>query len=216
MIVAYGKDGDDGANQRNSVVMFARQIDGPYFLENTGPIANFTVKTDDLKVKVDASESYVLSMGAIMEYLWDWGDGKGFNSSDPNASHTYSSEGKYDITLTVVDSNSMSAKITKSLEVSEDEEGFIESMIIAIIVQDERLDVFQFFIITHVLTFRENEMSFPNQVIHQSVKTEVSIFKPYLSILACKVGRESPNSCAARVRLPSVRFRASLMIVLPK
>ena len=46
--------------------------------------------------------------------------------------------------------------------------------------------------------------------------TEVSIRSRYLSILDKRVGREMPRSLAARLRLPAVRSRASLMIRLAK
>ena len=45
---------------------------------------------------------------------------------------------------------------------------------------------------------------------------EVSTLRRYLSILERRVGREMPRSLAARLRLPPVRSRASLMSRLAK
>jgi PKD repeat protein len=100
MIVTFGVDGDDGPNARQSVVMFAKQLEGPFLLENTGPEAIFDNSTFELTVYVDATRSFDRNGGGIIEYQWDWGDGT--NSTGILADHTYKKSGTYKITLKVI------------------------------------------------------------------------------------------------------------------
>ncbi len=100
MVVTYEKDGDDGANSYNAVVMFAKQIEGPYLLENMGPVARFTNQTDGFIVNVDASKSYDLNGNGIDHYIWDFGDGT--NGTGVTAEHTYNQTGEFEIKLKVV------------------------------------------------------------------------------------------------------------------
>jgi hypothetical protein len=99
LIVTFGMDGDDGENARQSVVMFAQQLEGPFLLEETGPEALFDNRTMDLKVRVDARRSFDRNGGGIIDYQWDWGDGT--NSSGIMAEHTYNKSGTYKIILKV-------------------------------------------------------------------------------------------------------------------
>ncbi|UCG69025.1 MAG: PKD domain-containing protein, partial [Thermoplasmata archaeon] len=122
LVVTYGMDGDDGPNARQSAVMFGKQIDGPFLIENTGPIANFTYETEQLLVRVDASESVDLNGKGITDYIWDWGDGT--NSSGSETTHFYNQSGTYDITLKVINEDGQGNKTTKSVTVSEMEEEF--------------------------------------------------------------------------------------------
>jgi len=128
MITSYGKDGDDGPNTRRAVVMFARQVGGPYLLEDAGPVANFTAKDDELKVKVDASPSHVPGGGSIVEYRWKWGDGTITNSTDPITTHGYGKEGEYRIILTVVDDEGMTDSAAVNVRVSAAAESFFEEI----------------------------------------------------------------------------------------
>ena len=126
-ITAYGLDGDNGPNNRGSVVMFARQIDGPYLMENVGPEVNYTLKTDGLKVKADASDSMTHS-GEIVQYIWDWGDNTTTNTTTPRASHTYALKGNYTVSLKVVDSSGYSLSAQRTINVKKNEESLIEKM----------------------------------------------------------------------------------------
>jgi len=107
MIVTFGRDGDDGLNARGSAVMFGKQLEGPFILENVGPVANFTYEAKGLKVEVDASESTDLSGGGIAEYIWDWGDGS--NGTGMLADHKYNKSGIYEIKLKVINEDDMRA-----------------------------------------------------------------------------------------------------------
>jgi PKD repeat protein len=117
MIVTFGADWDDGPNARQAVVMFARQQEGPFLLEDTGPEAIFTNTTEFLTVHVDASRSFDRNGGGIVEYRWDWGDGT--NSTGWEADHTYNKSGNYKITLKVINENDMRATKSSYVTVTE-------------------------------------------------------------------------------------------------
>lgn len=73
------------------------------------PVAAFTVTptlgSPPLTVSVDASDS-TDSDGTIASYSWDWGDGTA-GSTGVTATHVYTTEGVYTITLTVTDDDSL-------------------------------------------------------------------------------------------------------------
>jgi PKD repeat protein len=121
LILTYGVDGDDGPNTYQARVIFSRQIDGPYMLENVGPIAIFTNETNELEVTVDASESHDLGGVELVEYIWDWGDGQ--NSTGITSIHTYEKEGEYNITLKVVNADGLTSKLKEKIDIKEKEEG---------------------------------------------------------------------------------------------
>jgi hypothetical protein len=130
VIITFGMDGDDGVNARQSTVMFAKQQEGPFLLENTGPKAIFENKTEYLTVRVDASRSYDRSSGGIIEYLWDWGDGT--NSSGILANHTYTNKGTYKITLKVVNQIDMRDTVSSFVRVEDREEAGVDVCMIAL------------------------------------------------------------------------------------
>lgn len=132
LVVTYGMDGDDGPNVRQAAVMFGKQMEGPFLLENTGPIANFTYEKDGLKVNVDASDSVDLNGKGIEEYIWDWGDGT--NSTGMITSHTYNASGEYNITLKVINEDGLGDKTTMAVKVSKPKEEFNFFWIILAIV----------------------------------------------------------------------------------
>jgi PKD repeat protein len=74
----------------------------------SGPQAQFTVLSavGSQQVTVDAAGS-TGGGGSIAYYIWNWGDGDIEEESpqSPVASHVYASPGKYEITLTVVNSS---------------------------------------------------------------------------------------------------------------
>jgi PKD repeat protein len=122
MVVTTGLDGDDGPNARLSKVMFAKQIDGPFLLEGTGPIANFTVEKKGMKVIVDGTGSTDLNGNGISEYNWDFGDGT--NGTGDIVEHTYNKTGIYNITLQVINEDGQGNRSFANVEILKKEEEF--------------------------------------------------------------------------------------------
>ncbi|AQP46315.1 hypothetical protein BW730_00745 [Tessaracoccus aquimaris] len=67
---------------------------------NVGPTAAFTSTLNDRALSVDAAASHDPD-GTIASYAWDFGDGA--TGSGAQASHTYTSSGTFEVTLTVTD-----------------------------------------------------------------------------------------------------------------
>ena len=130
VIVTFGMDGDDGINNRESRVMFAKQQEGPFLFEQTGPEAIFTNRTNFLTVNVDASRSFDRNGGGIVEYLWDWGDGT--NSSGVLAEHKYANGGTYKITLKVINKIDMRDTVSSQVKVQAKEEPGIDIICIVL------------------------------------------------------------------------------------
>src|SRR4030042_1689812 len=82
---------------------------------NEPPVAMFTATIDWLQVMVDASASYDPD-GVIASYSWDFGDGT--LASGVMASHTYSMDGTYMITLTVEDAMGLTDTAAQEVTVS--------------------------------------------------------------------------------------------------
>ena len=85
--------------------------------QNQPPVANFTFSTSGLTVSVDASSSYDPD-GDTLTYYWNWGDSALAEQGSAITSHTYATNGTYNITLTVVDSHGASNSIIKQVTVS--------------------------------------------------------------------------------------------------
>ncbi|UCE36613.1 MAG: PKD domain-containing protein [Thermoplasmata archaeon] len=139
LIITFGMDGADGLNQRGSAVMFAKQLEGPFLLENVGPVALFDNTTRGLTVEVDGSRSYDQGGGGIVEYLWDWGDGS--NGTGMEASHTYNESGKYEIRLKVINKEDMRDSTSEVISVKGEKLGYdytwlllIVAVIIALVI----------------------------------------------------------------------------------
>lgn len=85
---------------------------------NLPPIANFTylpIKPNiSQTINFDASLSYD-SDGTILSYFWNFGDST--NGSGITTTHSYSAVGNYSVMLNVIDDDSNSSSITKSIEV---------------------------------------------------------------------------------------------------
>jgi hypothetical protein len=128
MVVTFGQDGDDGANVYQSKVMFGKQIDGPFLLEGTGPIANFTVEKRDMKVIVDGSGSEDLNGKGIVEFNWDWGDGT--NGTGEITEHVYNKTGTYEITLQVLNEDGQGDRTSALTEVGKEGGEFNASLLI--------------------------------------------------------------------------------------
>ncbi len=115
LIITFGMDGDDGADARQSVVMYSHQLEGPFLKTGVGPVAVFESDIDGLDVSVDGSRSYDQSGTGLAEYIWDFGDGT--NSTGVRAEHTYSNSGEYKIELKVVNGIDMRDSISEDVEV---------------------------------------------------------------------------------------------------
>ena len=85
------------------------------------PSADFSFSPSDPRVGeevvLDASESK--DDGKIVEYRWDFGDGKTGNGE--RIAHVYSSPGSYVVTLTVIDDDGLKDSITKGIDIKEQE-----------------------------------------------------------------------------------------------
>jgi hypothetical protein len=130
LIVTFGVDGDDGSNARQSVVMFAKQLQGPFLIEDTGPEAIFENRTKELTVNVDASRSFDRNGGGIIAFEWDWGDGT--NSTGVIAKHTYNNSGTYKVTLKVINRINMRDTASTLIKVEKKREPPFEFCLIVI------------------------------------------------------------------------------------
>ena len=88
-------------------------------IEKEPPVASFTYSPYSPKVgenvTFDASESYDPDGGEIIQYSWDFGDGKtGYGKV---VTHSYESEGTYYVTLTVIDDENQSRTLTQPITV---------------------------------------------------------------------------------------------------
>ncbi len=121
------RDGKDNANRRGFVVNYTYFEPGNYEITvkitDSAGLTNVTtifITVKDVtrpvvragqdqnvevnkKVKFDATASY--DNVGIAKYLWDFGDGSTANT--PEASHSYSKDGKYKVTLTITDVNGL-------------------------------------------------------------------------------------------------------------
>ena len=79
--------------------------------QNLLPVPSFTFTNDDLAFDFDASSSS--DDGSITSYDWDFGDGN--TGSGVTVSHTYATDGTYDVTLTVIDNEGASSSTVESV-----------------------------------------------------------------------------------------------------
>ena len=87
-----------------------------YFVfSNNPPSAAFTVRSDDLRVIVDARNSSDPD-GNLASYSWDWGDGTA-RGSGREAAHEYAAELDYTITLTVSDTRGASSALSRTVSI---------------------------------------------------------------------------------------------------
>ncbi|NIN33952.1 MAG: PKD domain-containing protein, partial [Gammaproteobacteria bacterium] len=123
-IVSHFWDFGDSSNATGSVVDHAYADDGNYTVTltvtdddgatdsvsatktvlNKSPVASFTESAATVytgnSINFNASDSYDPD-GNIINYLWDFGDGS--NTTGEVASHSYTDDGNYTVTLTVTD-----------------------------------------------------------------------------------------------------------------
>jgi PKD repeat protein len=86
------------------------------------PAVSFTITPDILAlnetVVFDASSSSP-NGGAIVWYVWDFGDGSQVNVTGPATTHSYVTLGNFTVTLTVSDSEGLSNTMSKTIHVSQ-------------------------------------------------------------------------------------------------
>lgn len=83
---------------------------------NKKPNALFKATTSDLTVNLDASDSNDPD-GTIKKYAWTFGDGQ--SGSGVKIDHKYKQAGTFEVTLTVTDNGGLTAKTSKSIQVTE-------------------------------------------------------------------------------------------------
>ncbi|GAA1487152.1 PKD domain-containing protein [Brachybacterium fresconis] len=81
------------------------------------PTSSFAATSEGLDVAVDAEGSSAAGGATLEEYRWDFGDGSPEVTGE-TATHTYDTTGTFTVTLTVVDSNGLSATSTRTVDVT--------------------------------------------------------------------------------------------------
>jgi len=79
-------------------------------------VALFTTTQHSPKVTFNALSSYDPD-GYIVSYTWNFGDGNTTTVIDPIIIHNYNASGTYNVTLTVIDNDSLSHSATNSLTI---------------------------------------------------------------------------------------------------
>lgn len=119
-VAVHGQPGDDTGLNSNTVVLKYNENAEP---ANEPPEASFTATPTDPQVSdsvsFDAEASSDID-GSIESYSWDFGDGDSATGASP--SHTYTSAGEYQVTLTVTDDVGATDTITQTVTVSDGEE----------------------------------------------------------------------------------------------
>jgi PKD repeat protein len=84
------------------------------------PVANFTYypvsALENQTITFDASGS-TPNGGTIINYAWDFGDGKTTTIETPVITHVYASHGTYNVTLTILDSEGLTNSTSITIEV---------------------------------------------------------------------------------------------------
>ena len=127
---------DPADNKKNASILFSLAV----------PTAKFTFTPEhprvDEDVTFDASESNDMDPGYIVSYTWDFDDGNVttvYNITDTTywlITHTYSSVGTYDVTLTVTDNDGLTGTTRRSVAV-----GFHDIAITSITLSKTSVDV---------------------------------------------------------------------------
>ncbi len=80
------------------------------------PVALFTWTADGLTVAFDGSGSYDPEGGTVVQWVWDFDDGK--TGMGETISHTYAADGTYAVTLTVTDNDGFNNSTTEMVTVA--------------------------------------------------------------------------------------------------
>jgi len=107
LVMTFGNDGNDGPGKYQSKIMVARQDGGPFLRAGFGPVAKVEYSVDGLKVSASGKGSYDQNGRGIVNYAWEWGDGRNDTGQDPTTSHTYAKAGTYKLTLLVTNEDNM-------------------------------------------------------------------------------------------------------------
>lgn len=100
-IITFGNDGNDGVGKYNAKVMFARQRDGPFLKNGTGPMARMRLELDGMSLYADGSASFDMNGKGLSTFEWFWGDGTNDSGKDPITEHKYKKAGTYTVSLRV-------------------------------------------------------------------------------------------------------------------
>jgi PKD repeat protein len=109
---------------------------------NNMPNAAMTWVCTELACEFSGSTSSD-SDGSVVNYLWDFGDGFGYSSVSPTASHDYASDGTYTVKLTVMDNAGATNGTSDSVVVASDPpdaEFSLCSNIVRVVYKDSRKD----------------------------------------------------------------------------
>jgi hypothetical protein len=107
--------------RRRSLGRDAARYSGRIVTVPTPPAADFaTARPDPLGTTIDFSDASARGAGGarIVAQEWSFGDpssGAANTASGPQPQHTFSAHGTYDVTLTVTDSNGLTATTTKQV-----------------------------------------------------------------------------------------------------
>ncbi len=105
--------------ESNSIIMSGILQQG--ILHTVPPVAMFTYEPLNPKtgrgVIFNASQSYDPDGGAIVQYIWDFGDGVRETKYSPVVTHQYSQPGVYHVSLTVIDNEGEQTTVTAGVGV---------------------------------------------------------------------------------------------------
>ncbi len=90
-------------------------------IQEGGPMEFEADAGGDYQAAVNESIQFTgTAWGGVEPYIWHWDFGDGATATDQNPQHAYTTEGTYDITLTVTDSNNQTATDDAEAEIGID------------------------------------------------------------------------------------------------
>jgi PKD repeat protein len=87
--------------------------------DNVPPVADFAPAVDGLDVEFDGTRSIDPDGPDGLPVAWEWDFGDGTAGTGPRPTHSYATDGFYDVTLTVTDERGATDSITRSVGVGE-------------------------------------------------------------------------------------------------